>query len=95
MDSLDIQDRTPLSWAAVFGQEAVVKLLLSRDDVAVDSRDYRCRRPLDLAKENGHDAVVKLLEDKMGEASSVPRKRRIEEVSDDEELQTTRFSGDD
>lgn len=85
IDSRDIEGRTPLSWAAGRGREAVVKLLLSRDDVTVDSRDNGGRTPLDWAKKSGHDVVVRLLEQKIGEASSAPRERRIEEVSDHEE----------
>jgi hypothetical protein len=61
----DLQDsygRTPLSWAAEKGNEAVVKLLLATEKVDLDSKDYSSRRtPLSWAAEKGHEAVVKLL----------------------------------
>lgn len=43
------------------GQEAIVKLLLSRDDVAVDTRDNKGRTPVYHAAEYAHEAVIKLL----------------------------------
>src|ERR1700722_8872673 len=38
-DSKDGYSRTPLSWAARRGHEAVVKLLVARDDVKADLKD--------------------------------------------------------
>jgi hypothetical protein len=60
-DSKDEGGRTPLSYAAEKGHEAVVKLLVKRGDVKADSKDKNGRTPLMHAAEKGHKAVVKLL----------------------------------
>ncbi|KAJ5213561.1 hypothetical protein N7449_000730 [Penicillium cf. viridicatum] len=59
-DNRDIKGRTPLSWAAENGYDAVVKQLLEAD-VDVDAKDNNGRTPLSWAAGNGHDAVVKQL----------------------------------
>jgi ankyrin repeat domain-containing protein 50 len=56
----DGYDQTPLSWAAKFGHEAVVKLLLDAK-ADINPKDDGGRTPLLWAAENGHEAVVKLL----------------------------------
>jgi ankyrin repeat protein len=60
-DSKDEYGRTPLSLVAEEGHEAVVRLLVQREDVAADSKDKYGRTPLSFAAEEGHEAVVRLL----------------------------------
>jgi hypothetical protein len=47
--------------AVAGGHEAVVKVLLARDDVDPDFKDNYGRKPLLWAAKNGHGAVVKPL----------------------------------
>jgi ankyrin repeat protein len=63
--SLDLKDsygRTPLSYAAEKGHEAVVKLLVEKG-AELEAKSYGDRTPLLWAAGNGHEAVVKLLVD--------------------------------
>jgi len=60
-DSKDDWGRTPLSWAAGTGEEAVIKLLLAKEGVDPDSKDSSGWTPLSWAAWNGEEAVVKLL----------------------------------
>lgn len=57
---------TPLSWAAGNGYNAIVNLLLTKDDVDIGLKDSQYgRTPLLWAAANGHEVVVRrLLEDK-------------------------------
>ncbi|KAK1770374.1 vegetative incompatibility protein HET-E-1 [Phialemonium atrogriseum] len=61
IDARDESGKTPLSWAARNGHEAVVRLLLATGKVNVDSKDEDDKTPLSWAAENGHDAIVRLL----------------------------------
>ena len=61
-DLKDSYGRTPLSWAAEKGHEAVVKLLVETGKVDVDSKDRHGQTPLSQAAGKGHEAVVKLLQ---------------------------------
>jgi ankyrin repeat protein len=60
LESKDNNGRTPLSYAAGKGREAVVKLLLEKG-AELESMDKYCRLPLSYAAEQGHKAVVNLL----------------------------------
>ncbi|KZL84934.1 ankyrin repeat-containing protein [Colletotrichum incanum] len=62
-DLKDNYSRTPLSWAAWGGNEAVVKILLNTGKVDVDSKDIYGQTPLFWAAKNRHEAVVKMLLD--------------------------------
>jgi ankyrin repeat protein len=57
--NIEVDDKTPLSWAARNGHEAVIKLLLE-GNAYVNLRDMDRRTPLLWAARNGHEAVVKL-----------------------------------
>ena len=61
MDLNDECDRTPLSWAAEYGQESVVQLLIEQSNVDINSKNKFGRTPLSWAAEKGHSAVVRLL----------------------------------
>jgi ankyrin repeat protein len=64
LDSKNDYGRTPLSYAAERGHEAVVKLLLDIGKVDADSDTGNGRAPLSWAAERGHEAVAKLLLEK-------------------------------
>ena len=61
INAKDEYNRTPLSYAAMLGNEAIVKLLVKQDDVVVDSKDKKGRTPLSHAAEYGNETIVKLL----------------------------------
>jgi len=62
-DAFDSNLRTPLSWAAGFGDSTLVKRFLGMDNVDEDSPDARGQTPLSWAADCGHTEVVGLLLD--------------------------------
>ena len=61
IDEKDSYSRTPLSWAAENGHEAVVQQLLAKG-ADIETKDYYSgQTPLLWAAENGHEAVVQQL----------------------------------
>ena len=55
-----------LSVAAVYGQEAVVQLLIKQDDIDINSKDKWGQTPLSFAAERGHEVVIRLLIERDG-----------------------------
>ena len=66
LEAKDERNRTPLSWAAGGGHEAVAKLLLEKG-AELEAKDREGRTPLWWAAEGGHEAVAKLLLEKGAE----------------------------
>ncbi|KAF5239238.1 hypothetical protein FANTH_10040 [Fusarium anthophilum] len=66
-DSRGVSCWTPLSYAARYGHEDVVRLLLSRGDIDTNSEDTVYKEtPLSWAAKNGHATIVQLLLEKEG-----------------------------
>jgi hypothetical protein len=65
VDVKNTYGRTPLSYAAEKGHEAIVKLLLDKN-AAVNTQDTYSWTPLSYAVEKRHEAIAKLLLDKNG-----------------------------
>lgn len=63
LDCYDERGRTPLSYAAESGHEAVLTLLIESGQVDVDSEDEFDRTPLLHAARSGYESTVKLLLD--------------------------------
>ncbi|KAK1140225.1 hypothetical protein N8T08_010522 [Aspergillus melleus] len=68
-DSRDRKGRTPLSYAASNGNEAITFALLEQN-VAVDSKDDDGRTPLSYAASHGYDAIVQILLQRGAEVDS-------------------------
>ncbi|KAJ5216713.1 uncharacterized protein N7469_011578 [Penicillium citrinum] len=60
-DLRDGDGKSPLSVAAANGQEAVVKMLLEREDIDADTADANGYTPLVEASRNGHTGIIELL----------------------------------
>lgn len=63
LNSQDEDGRSPLSWAAEYGHDSIVKLLLDTGLVEIDAPDCCYQTPLAFAAEWGREAVAKLLLD--------------------------------
>ena len=62
VNAVDNASYTPLIWAALLGNEEVVKMLLERGDVNPELKGHsHGRRPLEWAAAKGHERVVKVL----------------------------------
>ncbi|RBA12730.1 hypothetical protein FPRO05_04180 [Fusarium proliferatum] len=76
-DSKGIYGWTALSYAARYGHEKVVKLLVARDDVDPNSTDgMYVETPLSWAAKNGHAGVVKFLLGNQGILADCVHKNR-------------------
>jgi ankyrin repeat protein len=73
---VDVDNRTPLSWAAKRGHKGIVKLLLEKGaDVNAATVSFG-QTPLYWASENGHVDVVKLLLEKGADPAATNRYRQ-------------------
>ncbi|RYO90118.1 hypothetical protein DL766_002484 [Monosporascus sp. MC13-8B] len=72
----DDRRRSPLSYAAEKGNEAIVKLLLARTDIGPAAKDDSGRTSLSYAAEGGHESVMRLLLDKGADIESKDNKGR-------------------
>ena len=54
----DESGRTPLSWAAGYGHESIVQMIIEQNNININSKDSGGKTPLSW---NGHEAVVRLL----------------------------------
>jgi len=62
VNEIDGAGMTPLIWAARYGHEEIVKLLLQEKDIQPDQQDANYdRTALSWAAGNGHEGIVKLL----------------------------------
>ncbi|KXX73089.1 Ankyrin repeat domain-containing protein 50 [Madurella mycetomatis] len=73
IDPKDKGGRTPLSWAAERGHEAVIRLLLGKG-ADTESKDYMGRTPFRWAVERGHEAAIQLLLEKGADIESKDNK---------------------
>ena len=61
INAKNMYGETPLSYAANYGYEAIVKLLVEEDNVEADSKNIYGTTPLSLAASCGYKSIVKLL----------------------------------
>ena len=60
----DESGRTPLSWAAEYGHESIVQMLIEQEDIDINSKDESGCTSLMYAASSGHEAIVRLLIDR-------------------------------
>jgi len=61
LSTTDVEGNTAISWAVRQGHEAMVKMLLVREDAAPNTPDRNGRTPLSWAVGDGHEGIAKML----------------------------------
>ena len=68
----DLQQRTPLHWAAFSGSESLTRRICRIYQMDLNALDIKSRTPLSLAVENKHTHIVKFLLDEEGCKPNLP-----------------------